>query len=136
MAWKKRAYAQHHRLEGLGNRIGAFQRHHLWLVMCPPGLHERVWDLVVLAALSALERGRQLMYRAWERETALSRRALLVISTQVIADFWARLASFAALGLPPRGWDTVPPDHVFLAGVSGRVVLRRPADVESPPASP
>ncbi|PNH12747.1 hypothetical protein TSOC_000267 [Tetrabaena socialis] len=38
-------------------------REQLWLVRCPPGVHQRVWDVVCLAALSAMEYGRRLLYR-------------------------------------------------------------------------
>ncbi len=62
---------------------------------------------------------------------------LLRISTEVLADFWARLQSFATLGIAPRGWESVPETHCFLAsGPGGRVVLRGPPDTDSPPASP
>lgn len=119
-----------------GVEVTAVERPHLWLVVAPAGLHARVWDVVGLAALAALERGRQRMYSAFGDTSVLSRPTLVRIGAYVVADFWARLASYAALGLPPPGWSSVPGDHPFLANVDGRVVFRGPPDTGSPPSSP
>ena len=43
--------------------VPVVERSHLWLVLPPRGIHPRVWDVVALAAVAALERGRQRMYR-------------------------------------------------------------------------
>ncbi|PNG99909.1 hypothetical protein TSOC_014302 [Tetrabaena socialis] len=71
--------------------------------------HQLVWDVVCLAALSAMEFGRRLLYRR-----------IIRVSAETVADFWARLRGFAAMGLPPRG----------------SVIFCGPPDVDSPPASP
>jgi hypothetical protein len=112
------------------------QRPQLWLVFPPPGIHPRVWDVVALAALAALERGRQHMYRGGASPTPLTRPQLIGIGADVVADFWARVASYAALGLVPAGWESVPADHPFCARRSDRVVFVGPPDTASPPASP
>ena len=41
---------------------------------------------------------------------------------RAVVDFWARLRSFAGLGVPRRGWDRVGPQHPILAvaGEQGR----------------
>jgi hypothetical protein len=126
--------------EALGAAVGAldaaFQCRHLWLADAPPGLHPAVWDVVALAAVAALERGRQRMYNVWDTRTALPRARLVSIAAEVVADFWARLASFASLGIAPRDWHSVPPGHPFLCCVSDRVVMNGPPDVASPPGSP
>ena len=93
-------------------------------------------DVDQLAAVAALERGRQRMCNVWDTRTALPRARLVSIAAEVVADFWARLASFASLGIAPRGWHSVPPGHPFLCCVSDRVVLNGPPDVASPPGSP
>ncbi len=53
-----------------------------------------------------------------------------------LPDFWARLASFASLGIAPPDWHSVPPGHPFLCCVSDRIVMNGPPDVASPPGSP
>ncbi|PNH10480.1 hypothetical protein TSOC_002792, partial [Tetrabaena socialis] len=96
----------------------------------------RVWDVVCLAALSAMEYGRRLLYR---RRPLVGAAPLNVqrVSAESVGDFWARLCDFAAMGRPPRGWGEVPLVHPFLAASSaGDVVFCRPPDVDSPPPSP
>ncbi|PNW69937.1 hypothetical protein CHLRE_17g698900v5 [Chlamydomonas reinhardtii] len=51
-------------------------RHQLWLAHAPPGLSQAVWDTVFLAAVAALEYGRQRLYAcrgAWLAAANLSR---------------------------------------------------------------
>ncbi len=83
-----------------------------------------------------MERGRQRMYNVWDTRTALPRARLVSIAAEVVADFWARLALFASLGIAPRPWPSVPPGHPFLCCVSDRVVWNGPPDVASPPDRP
>ncbi|PNH11177.1 hypothetical protein TSOC_002029 [Tetrabaena socialis] len=91
--------------------------------------HQLVWDVVCLAALSAMEFGCRLLYRR--------RPPILRVIAETVADFWARLRGFAAMGLPPRGWGEVPLVHPFLAASeAGEVIFCGPPDVDSPPASP
>ncbi|GIL55468.1 hypothetical protein Vafri_11032 [Volvox africanus] len=45
---------------------------------------------------------------------------------RAVADFWARLHSFAALGIPRRGWDRVGPQHPILAVAGGQVQCAAP----------
>jgi hypothetical protein len=111
-------------LAGPGAAPGSvIDRPHLWLVLPPPGLHPCVWDVVALAALAAIEKGRQHMYRGGASPAPLRRAQLVGIGAEVVADFWARVASFAALGLVPDGWSLVSSAHPFLANRSGRVVF-------------
>ncbi len=42
------------------------------------------------------------------------------------ADFWVRLRSFAALGVPRRGWGQVGPNHPVLSVVDGRLRVAQP----------
>jgi hypothetical protein len=114
----------------------AFQCCHLWLVGSPPDLHAAVWDVVALAAVAVMERGCQCMYNVWDTCTALPRGRLVSIAAEVVADFWARLASFTSLGIAPRDWHSVPPGHLFLCCVSDRVVMNGFPDVALPPGSP
>lgn len=109
-------------------------RAHLWLVQPPTnGIKQPVWDVVCLAAVAALEKGRQALYgarrgRCGTAPVACVRR----VGCRVIADFASRLWSFAALGARPRGWEVVSGTHVFLgSSASGRVVCRVPLDADS-----
>ncbi len=63
-----------------------------------------------------------------------ARRCLSIAA--VVADLWARLASFVSLGIAPRDWQSVLPGHPFLCCVSDRVMLNGPPDVASRPGSP
>jgi hypothetical protein len=72
----------------LGAAVGAldaaFQCRHLWLADAPPGLHPAVWDVVALAAVAALERGRQRMCNVWDTRTPLPRARLVSIAAEVV----------------------------------------------------
>jgi hypothetical protein len=118
--------------------LQSFDRAELWLVCPPAGLAQPVWDVVCLAALSAMDMGRQRVIMAGlAAKATLPSARVLAIGVAVTADFWGRLQTFVSLGIRPRGWDTVPADHPFLArGLDDRMVLVLPADVASPPPSP
>jgi hypothetical protein len=67
-----------------GAAVGALdstiQRHHLWLIFSPRGVHLVVWDVVALAALlAAIERGRERLYSLWDTRRALPRARLLAV---------------------------------------------------------
>jgi hypothetical protein len=120
--------------------LGVFARADLWLVRPPPGLAPPVWDVVCLAALSAMDMGRQRIVmagRGLPAEAPLPSHRVLAIGLEVVADFWGRLQAFASLGVRPSGWDAVPSGHVFLSrGVGGRIDVVLPYDAASPPPSP
>jgi hypothetical protein len=100
-------------------------RHHLWLCCAPEGIMQPVWDVVVLAGVSAMERGRQYMSaRRKEVASVLITRPLCErAAARAVAFFWGRLHSFAALGEAPSSWRDVPPTHALLArSPAGRVV--------------
>ena len=112
-----------------------FARHHLWLAQAPAGLMQAVWDIVCLAAVAAMEYGRQRLY-ACREDSRVGIAVVRRIGVEVVSDFWARLAAFVSLRRPPRRWDLVPSNHPFLASDDmGGVVLVGPA-TDSPPASP
>jgi hypothetical protein len=122
-----------------GALLSAFTRPHLWLVLAPPGLHPLVWDVVCLAALSALECGRQQLYAARAADGRAPALALARARVAVVTEFWARLHSFASLRLAPRGWAAVPLAHPFLcrsADDGVRLVPPPPALVPAVASSP
>lgn len=107
-------------------------RAEMWLAQTPLGVEQCVWDVVVLAAITAMEQGRRFMAAAMAGEAqeppgpALSERAI----TRVVVEFWGRLRGFAALGLPKKGWGQVGPRHPFLRVVAGELQCSRPERLE------
>jgi hypothetical protein len=95
-------------------------RKQLWLVRAPTDVVQGVWDVVCLAALSAMEHGRRYLRSPRLGVTRSVERACC----RATANFWAALHDFAELGLPPRGWSDVSADHPLLAVVGGAVVVR------------
>jgi hypothetical protein len=130
-----------HMAMAMGSPPGAFDdcfsRADLWLVQPPAGLAPPVWDVVCLAALSALDSGRQQVVMAGRRvRRALTSAEVLRVSVSVVADFWGLLQSFVSLGLRPKGWAEVPTHHPFLSRADDCMLLVLPDDVGSPPPSP
>jgi hypothetical protein len=91
---------------------------------------------VALAAVEAMERGRQRISNVWDTRTIISRARLVSLAAKVEADFWARLAPFASLEIAPRAWPAVPPALPLLCCVSDRLVMNGPPDVAALPGSP
>lgn len=134
------AKAVRRQIEGhLGAPIG---RHHVWLGEAPPGCHEGPWDVVALAALEAMEAGRvvlrtasgegrrRLLGRArdatGEEQEDPSSQWVTTACTKAVARFWSALRSFAALGVPKKGWRDVGHDHPILWVEEGRVGCAEP----------
>ncbi len=95
--------------------LSVFPRTDLWLVRPPAGLVQPVWDVVCLAALSAMDLGRQRVVMAGLEAWRLPSAQVLRIGTSVVADFWGRLQTFVSLGVRPPEWDSIPLAHSFLA---------------------
>ena len=68
-----------------------------------------MWDVVCLAALEAMERGRWCLRVATPAALPPGWPAGRVVeaSVRARASFWGALADFAALGLAPRNWAHV-----------------------------
>ncbi|GFR43104.1 hypothetical protein Agub_g3953, partial [Astrephomene gubernaculifera] len=105
----------------------AVPRAALWLALPPSGVQQCVWDVVVLAALSAMEEGRRLL-RARVRESGSAGVVpglAAVVALSAVSWFWGQLRGFACLGVPRRGWAGVGPSHPFLRIVGGRFSVGR-----------
>jgi len=98
----------------------------VWLLEAPQGSHVQVWQVVGLAALSAM---------AWGRGAVWGRRAgqpllpgdVVAISAEVVDLFWTMLDDFARdLPSVPVSWLPVPVGHQFLALQGDRLVCCRP----------
>eukprot|EP00775_Hariotina_reticulata_P015021 gene15021-biopygen618 len=106
----------------------------LWLGRKPldaAGLHTLVWDMVCLAALHALDRGR---CTAWAAAPSLATLVLVeqVAARAAVAAFWSALADFAATVVVPKRQRTFLLTqqpflawHVILVRGSGLCVMRR-----------
>ena len=93
---------------------GLVDRKNLWLNIPPLTVHTFVWDVVCLAAISALDVGRRMMYREGGG-AILPPPTLNRVSATVVSDFWARLQMFASQHIPTSSWDSVPRIHPFLS---------------------
>ena len=100
-------------------------RPQLWLARAPPGLQQPVWDVVCLAALTAMEFGRQ---RLWSLARGqLEAETVERVGDEAVAFLWGKLAGFVALGQAPRGWGGVPLAHPFVGrSAAGCLVLNGP----------
>ena len=102
-------------------------RAHLWLLECPDGFQQCVWDVIALAAISAMEVGRRYILSARRRVGGECPGALCdQAQRRAIPDFWSRLHGLAMLGVPRRGWDSVGSHHPILRVVEGRLVCVGP----------
>ena len=92
---------------------------------------EYLYSMLCLAAVAALERGRQGLYAARPGpRRAVPARCVSRVGALVVSDFYARLRDFVNLGIVPRGWSMVGADHPLLAAsVGGGLVLRAPPAV-------
>ena len=115
---------------------GPISRANVWLAEAPAGMQQCVWDVVSLAALSAMERARAGLRAATRghasqpgeetQEPTAAGTPLEVARARAVLDFWQRVQGFAELGVPRRGWEDVGPDHPILSVVDGRLVCAQP----------
>lgn len=99
---------------------GPITRANVWLAEAPPGVQQCVWDVICLAALTAMERARVGLRAARDQPATPEAPAPVeVAKARAMLEFWQRVRGFAALGVPRRGWDGVGPDHPILAVVNG-----------------
>jgi hypothetical protein len=106
------AVAQSLRMNLEGCLTCQLSRNHLWLVNPPDGVKGVVWDIVCLAAIAALERGRQYLYK--HRNEGAAPDIVNLATVHVESSFWERLTSFATVGGNIKGWESVGEDHPFL----------------------
>lgn len=119
----------------LGATVG---RAALWLGRAPPTVCGGVWDLVCLAAVAAMDHGRQLMYALGSGPPPASP-LHSIAARSARAKFWSFLSDFVALRCAPARWrEQCPPGHPFLHldPSSGSLTLHCPtlAGVPAPAA--
>ena len=122
-------------VEQITNHVpGPLTRAHLWLVEAPPSVQQCVWDVVALAAITAMERARVGLRAAMGRTSSAASGGagpdqqappapIEVAKARAVLEFWQRLRGFAELGVPRKGWEGVGPDHPILS-VSGDGCMR------------
>ena len=85
-----------------------------------------MWDVVVLAALSAMERARTRLRAVTNAgppegmETEGATEPVEIAKAEAVTGFWRRLQDFAGLGVPRKGWREVGMAHPLLAVQGGR----------------
>ena len=89
-----------------------------------------MWDVFVLAAISAMETGRPAMGASRVRERAAAQQQTDgtedMAARRAVSDFWSGLYGFAELGLPRKGWAEVGARHPILQVQNGCLICRGP----------
>jgi hypothetical protein len=91
-------------------------RAHLWLAVAPPGWAQCAWDVVVLAAVAAMDAGRRAGLRTG-RPAGAPGTAREAACRRAVTQLWAALLDFTELGLPQRrrrAWRALGPAHPVL----------------------
>jgi hypothetical protein len=110
------------------SRSPGLLRAEVWLAQSPEGVEQCVWDVVVLAAITAMEQGRRFMAATLAgdpQETpgpSLLERAM----TRVVVEFRGRLRVLR----PSVFRGRVGPRHSLLRGVAGELHCARPEQLE------
>ena len=106
-----------------------------------------MWDIVALAALTAMEKARVGLRAASNHamgggaeatdglvqatgSTQATPPAIEVAKAREVLEFWQRIRGFAELGMPNQGWDEVGPNHPILSVAEGRLGAALPAEIE------
>ena len=115
---------------------GPITRANVWLAEAPAGMQQCVWDVVALAAISAMERARVGLRANSHQATAPGEPnhpdQLEIAKGRAVLDFWQRVRGFAELGTPRRGWEGVGPNHPILSiDEAGSLRCTPPAEVET-----
>ena len=96
-------------------------RSNLWLARPPhSGVSPRVWDVVCLAAIAALESSRRGSFKkAYKRARGKPELSSNINLTQsngfTLSIFWERIAEFVAASPTPRWADSLLPNHPFIS---------------------
>lgn len=109
---------------------------HVWLARCPsPQMHPKLWMVVCLSALLAMNGGRKRLFALCRGSRSLPGHLACNIAARVAtAQFWDMLADFVGLKLCPARWlaeaAALPQPHPFLGVITaaqGRrsLILRR-----------
>jgi hypothetical protein len=122
-------------------RLGeTITRAHVWLVQAPGHTEQCVWDIIVLAAIAAMETGRRFIAASLRRGADQEEPSLEAGgeaergARRAVMDVWGHLHGFAQLGVPKRGWDSVGRYHPILRVTETSLRCAEPSFEEEPPA--
>jgi hypothetical protein len=106
-------------LNSIATAAGAEQitREQLWMIVPPEGINEAVWEIVCLAAVTALNVSRKLAFkRAYTGRTPHPQPSELTgnISSFAVTHFWELIADFSAVCPKPIWLDKLTSQHPFL----------------------
>jgi hypothetical protein len=109
----------------------AVTRAQLWLMQPPPGIHAGVWRVVCLAAIEAMNKGKNLM--GWWAARAMQGGPLApgpaAASRRAVALFWSLLDDFAGapwgIRVDKKPTFVLPADHPFFRGSSMALAVVR-----------
>ena len=114
--------------------VGPVSVAQIWLLTAAPeGVHGLVWQLVGLAAVLAMERGRACLHglqiQLPDGPSAAREQAVARAGVAAADSFWAELQSFAAV--PPKAWpegsfDGLQPGGAFLSWRDGTLACDGP----------
>lgn len=112
-------------------RAPPVQQRQIWLALPPPGVHSGVWDVVCLAAVRAMDRGRRALIRETLYQPQPAAPAALVARSGQAAcgHFWSCLYDFVSHRRIPHGWqERCPPGHpfIFFDPATRLLAVRRP----------
>jgi hypothetical protein len=116
---------------GLANGSGgaSVQSAAVWLQQCPTQhVNKEAWRVVALAALTAMEYGRGLLWVQARRPGWVPAHGPAVaqaVGRRAAARFWVLLQDFCS-GAAPAQWN-LPPGHPFFGQQQGRLRVRIPA---------
>jgi hypothetical protein len=115
----------------LGTPTATTSRAAIWLLGPPPlpHVHREVWLLTCLAALAAMEYGRELL---WARLNRPSTTLVSDVPSMAVARFWLHLSDFAHAH--PTLW-VLPSSHPFLCTQDGRLTVHVPLAAAAPPTT-
>jgi hypothetical protein len=110
--------------------LDVLMREHVWLMRRPmQSLHEGVWRVVCLSAVSAMDCGHRLLHVLHGRDDVPPQQACRRAGLRAVACFWESLQDFVGLQCTPSpsGGAALGPTHPFIGALDcGRLRVNYP----------
>jgi hypothetical protein len=97
---------------------GSLKLSNFWLAIPPGDLHQGVWDVVALAAVAAMDKGRCVMWQLRLTGAETGKNLGRLGAQRAQRHFWELLHDFASLGKLPHGNLDRLSNHPFLCQAS------------------